>query len=57
LPEFLIQHFCEIAIDYQNGIFSGEDRIITEVTGKAPMTVQEFVALHRDAFDTSSVVG
>ena len=57
LPEFLIQHFCEIAIDYQNGIFSGEDRIITEVTGKAPMTVQEFVALHGDAFDTSSVVG
>ena len=57
LPEFLTQHFCEIAIDYQNGIFSGEDRIITEVTGKAPMTVQEFVALHGDAFDTSSVAG
>jgi uncharacterized protein YbjT (DUF2867 family) len=57
LPEFLIQHFCEIAIDCQNGIFSGEDKIIAEVTGKAPMTVQEFVALHRDAFDRSRVVG
>jgi NAD(P)H dehydrogenase (quinone) len=55
--EFLIQHLCAVALDYQNGIFSGEDRIITEVTGEAPMTVQEFVALHRDAFDTSSVVG
>jgi len=47
LPEFLIQHFCEIAIDYQNGIFSGEDRIITEVTGKAPMTVHSVFELMR----------
>jgi NAD(P)H dehydrogenase (quinone) len=23
LPGFLIQHFCAIAVDYQNGIFSG----------------------------------
>src|SRR5437899_5942411 len=26
LPEFLIQHFCAIAVDYQNGIFAGADR-------------------------------
>lgn len=51
LPEFMIQHFCAIAVDYQNGIFSGADRIIAEITGKAPMTVQEFVTLHRDAFE------
>lgn len=51
LPEFMIQHFCAIAVDYQNGIFSGADKIIAEVTGKAPMTVQEFVTLHRDAFE------
>jgi NAD(P)H dehydrogenase (quinone) len=49
-PEFLIQHLCAVAVDYQNGIFAGEDRIIAEVTGKAPMTVQEFVALHQNAF-------
>jgi NAD(P)H dehydrogenase (quinone) len=54
LPEFLIQHFCAIAVDYQNGIFSGADRIIAEVTGTAPMTVQDFVALHREAFTTTS---
>ena len=54
LPEFLIQHFCAIALDYQNGIFSGADKIIAEVTGKAPMTVQEFVTLHRDVFETTS---
>jgi len=31
-------------LSYQNGIFSGEDKIIAEVTGQPPMTVQEFVA-------------
>jgi NAD(P)H dehydrogenase (quinone) len=50
LPEFMVQHFCAIALDYQSGIFSGEDKIIAEVTGQPPMTVQEFVTLHRDAF-------
>jgi NAD(P)H dehydrogenase (quinone) len=54
LPEFLIQHFCAIAVDYQNGIFSGEDRIIAGLTGRPPMTVQDFVASHRDAFDPTS---
>jgi uncharacterized protein YbjT (DUF2867 family) len=54
LPEFMIQHFCAVALDYQNGIFSGEDKIIAELTGKPPMTVQDFVASHREAFTTGS---
>jgi regulator of sigma D len=41
------QHFCAIALDYQNGIFSGADKIIAEVTGVPPMTVS-----HRAAFNT-----
>jgi NAD(P)H dehydrogenase (quinone) len=49
-PAFLIQHLCSVALDYQNGIFSGEDKVITEVTGQPPMTVQEFVRRHREAF-------
>ena len=56
LPEFMVHHFCAIALDYQNGIFSGEDKIIAEVTGQPPMTVQEFVTLHRDAFEGASAV-
>ncbi|PDT21255.1 NmrA family NAD(P)-binding protein [Rhizobium hidalgonense] len=52
LPAFLIQHFCAIAVDYQNGIFSGADKIIAEVTGVPPMIVQDFVASHRAAFDS-----
>jgi hypothetical protein len=36
LPEFMIQHFSAVALDYQNGIFSGEDKIIADLTGKPP---------------------
>jgi NAD(P)H dehydrogenase (quinone) len=54
LPEFMVQHFCAIALDYQTGIFSGEDKIIAEVTGQPPMTVQEFVTLHRNAFTAAN---
>jgi NAD(P)H dehydrogenase (quinone) len=54
LPEFMIQHFCAIAADYQNDVFSGDDKIIAGITGQRPMTVQEFVGLHRDAFEAAS---
>ena len=54
LPEFMIQHFCAIALDYQNGIFAGEDQIIAAVTGQRPMTVQEFVTLHLAVFNAVS---
>src|SRR6202040_2204275 len=47
LSEHLIQHLCAVALDYQNGIFSGEDKIIGEVTGKPPMTVMDFVVSPR----------
>ena len=57
LPEFMIQHFCAVALDYQNGLFSGEDKFIAELTGKPPMTVQDFVASHREAFKTMSAAG
>jgi uncharacterized protein YbjT (DUF2867 family) len=48
--EFLVQHLGEVALDYQNGVFAGEDNIIREVTGTPPMTVQEFVTLHKKLF-------
>lgn len=51
LPEFLIQHFLAIAIDYQNGIFSGMDGVIAEITGRAPQGIGEFVAANRAAFE------
>ena len=56
-PEFVIQHFCAVALDYQNGLFSGEDKFIAKLTGKPPMTVQDFVASHREAFTATSGAG
>jgi NAD(P)H dehydrogenase (quinone) len=50
LPPFLIQHLCAVAQDYQDGIFAGTDEVIGRVTGKPPMTVQEFVAAHINLF-------
>jgi NAD(P)H dehydrogenase (quinone) len=54
LHEFLVQHLCAVALDYQNGLFSGDDKIIAKLTGKPPMTVQNFVASNRDAFTAAS---
>ncbi|WP_434675836.1 NmrA family NAD(P)-binding protein [Pseudomonas sp. D3-10] len=50
LQPFLIQHLLEVAKDYQQGVFAGEDSIIGEITGQPPMTVQAFVTLHKDLF-------
>lgn len=50
LPSFLIQHLLEVAKDYQNGVFEGEDSIIAQVTGQPPMTVQAFVTLYKGLF-------
>ena len=50
LPEFVVQHFLAIAVDYQNGIFAGVDGVIGEITGQAPQTVEQFVTAYRQAF-------
>jgi uncharacterized protein YbjT (DUF2867 family) len=50
LPAFLRQHLVEVAQDYQHGVFEGEDGVIREITGQAPMTVQAFVTLHKGLF-------
>lgn len=47
---FIIQHLVEVVKDHTNGIFEGTDHIIQEVTGKAPMGVEEFINKHRRAF-------
>lgn len=50
LPEFLIQHFLETAVDYQNGIFSGTNGVIEKITGQAPQSVAGFVQANRQVF-------
>lgn len=50
LGDFIIQHFLCIAEDYQNGVFAGTNDIIEEITGMAPMTVEQFVSRNRAEF-------
>ena len=48
---FLGQHLGAVALDSQNGITGGTNSDVEDITGRAPMTVQEFVQKHRNAFD------
>lgn len=49
LPPFLVQHLCGVAPGYREGLFGGTDTIIEKVTGRAPMTFEDFPLLNRDA--------
>ena len=48
--DFLVQHLREVAIDHTNGVFAGTNDLVATIGGRAPLTVEEFVTQHRDAF-------
>jgi hypothetical protein len=47
---FLMQHLREGARDHGNGILAGTNNYIAEISGRQPMTVEEFVKRNRAAF-------
>jgi NAD(P)H dehydrogenase (quinone) len=49
-PPFLVQHLVEVAKDYQNGIFSGTNDDVEKITGTPALSVQAFIAKHRNVF-------
>ncbi len=49
-PDFLAQHLSNVAVDYQNGIFAGNNDLIERIGGKKPTTVQEFITDHLAEF-------
>src|ERR1700756_5469441 len=49
-PPFLTQHLVEVAQNYRDGIFSGTNDAVEKITGKPPLSVQQFVARNRAAF-------
>ena len=53
-PPFLVQHLCAVALDYREGLFSGEDSVIEKITGKGPMTFRSFLHAHRTVFEHAS---
>lgn len=44
------QHLREAVFDHDNGLFSGTNDIVQQITGRAPMWVEDFVAKYRAAF-------
>ncbi|HEY7308837.1 MAG TPA: NmrA family NAD(P)-binding protein [Gemmataceae bacterium] len=49
--DFLFQHLREVVIDHQNGIFAGTNDNVEKLGGRPPMTLEEFIAKHRKAFE------
>ncbi len=47
---FFGQHLGAVAVDCQNGITSGTNKNVETLTGRKPMSVQDFVRQNRDAF-------
>jgi NAD(P)H dehydrogenase (quinone) len=48
-PHF-VQHISSVAIDYQNGVFSGTNNLIEVIGDRTPLTVEDFVTSRKDAF-------
>jgi uncharacterized protein YbjT (DUF2867 family) len=49
-PAHLVQHLCEVAQDYQDGLFQGTNDHVERITGQKPLTIEAFVELHRAEF-------
>lgn len=49
LPRF-VQHIVSVAQDYQHGIFSGTNNVVEDLTGRAPLTVEQFAGINRARF-------
>jgi uncharacterized protein YbjT (DUF2867 family) len=47
---FLVQHLREVAIDHTNGVFAGTNDLVEAIGGRPPLSVEAFVAKHRDTF-------
>ena len=50
MTDFFVQHISNVARDYQDGVFSGENNLVEVISGHKPMTVADFVNAHRSDF-------
>lgn len=48
-PHF-IQHISNVAQDCRDGIFSGTNTVVRDITGKEPIGIREFIRQHRSIF-------
>jgi NAD(P)H dehydrogenase (quinone) len=50
MPEHFIQHIVAVYRAYQNGEFAGTNNVVEAVTGRKPMTVDEYVKANATLF-------
>ena len=55
MNEFLVTHLKAVAVDHQNGIFSGETDTVERIGGQPPQSLPEFIRENIDAFGVPSV--
>ncbi|MBR0692569.1 NmrA family NAD(P)-binding protein [Bradyrhizobium lablabi] len=48
-PRF-VQHIEAVAQDYQDGVFAGTNDIVERITGRKPLSVEQFVDINRAKF-------
>jgi hypothetical protein len=53
-PAHLVQHLAHIAADYRNGLFAGTNDNVERITGRAPMSVSDFVLANLSSFARES---
>lgn len=51
LPAYITQHLSGAMLDYQHGHMAGADNNVENLTGRRPMSVQEFAKIHFDQFN------
>jgi NAD(P)H dehydrogenase (quinone) len=54
---FLIQHLGEVSLDHKNGLFAGTNDLIARIGKSQPLTVEQYVRKHKDAFKPAVEVG
>ena len=54
LNEFAVTHLKAVALDHQNGIFSGETDVVERIGGQPPQSLPEFIRENIDAFGVAS---
>ncbi len=54
LNEFAVTHLKAVALDHQNGIFSGETDVVERIGGRAPQSLPDFIRENIDAFGVAS---
>jgi len=54
LNEFAVTHLKAVAVDHQNGIFSGETDVVERIGGQPPLSLPDFIRKNLDAFGVAS---